>query len=374
MAPIPDPYSSKGRLAGELRTGRVRRGLTRQEVSLKVGTSIATVQRAESGRGLPTLETARAIAAVCQLNEERIESFWRKASQRGRQQHLTRARPLQQITDAAELGVAPRRVWEMNGCPSVDEMERRVRVRAGEFVRLSRSTGWRIRERDQSVTSEKQLFAYLVACEVSDKRFRLWSETWHRVRQVESRGERTGDARRQGLKAVEAEQRLYEVGFIPQERYPGSMVPWTVRCRRRACRQVSQPFADRERGRVARGNHTPLASASPAGLTSDVGLGDGPLARGVVLVGFGPCGFEGGDGAVDVAVGPPDVAQDAVLAALPAQGGDGGEGGGEVAADAGEVGQAAAGARSEPVAGVGDLAHAVHGASANLKSQVKLLA
>lgn len=250
MAPIPNPSSSKGRLAGELRAGRVRCGLTRQEVAVKVGTSIGTIQRAESGRDLPTLETARAIAALCQLDEERIETFWRKASQRGRKPHLTRARPLQQIMDAAELGVALRRVWEMNGCPSADEMERRARARAGEFVRLSRSTAWRIRERDQSVTSEKQLFAYLVACEVSDRRFRLWSETWHRVRQADSRGMRAGDARGQGLKAVEAEQRLRDVGLVPQERYPGSMAPWTVRCRRRACRQVTRiRFADIVAGR-----------------------------------------------------------------------------------------------------------------------------
>ncbi|MGW9398618.1 helix-turn-helix transcriptional regulator, partial [Streptomyces sp. NPDC055642] len=108
MAPIPNPSSWKGRLATELRTGRDRRGLTRQEVAAKVGTSIGTIQRAESGRDLPTLETARAIAAVCHLDEEGIESFWRKASQRGRQLPLTRARPLRQIVDAAELGVALR--------------------------------------------------------------------------------------------------------------------------------------------------------------------------------------------------------------------------------------------------------------------------
>ncbi|WP_413098153.1 hypothetical protein [Streptomyces sp. Inha503] len=86
------------------------------------------------------------------------------------------------------------------------------------------------------------------------------------------------------------------------------------------------------------------------------GLGDGPLARGVVLFCFGPCGFEGGDGTVDIAVGPQDVSQDAVVAALPAQGGDGGQGGGENTPDAGEVGQAAAGTRGEPTVGVGDSA------------------
>lgn len=265
MAPIPNPSSWKGRLAGELRTGRVRRGLTRQEAAVKVGTSIGTIQRAESGCDLPTLETARTIAAVCHLDEERIETFWRKASQRGGKQHLTRARPLRQIVDAAELGVALRRVWEMNGCPSADEMERRARARAGEFVRLSRSTAWRIRERDQSVTSEKQLFAYLVACEVPEKRFLLWSEAWQRVRQAESRGDGTGDGRR--LMAAEAEQRLHEFGLVAEERFPGSMAPWTVRCRRRACRQVSRiRYANIVAGvggcPVCAGKHRPTYSAA----------------------------------------------------------------------------------------------------------------
>ncbi|MGW7620354.1 hypothetical protein ACWGLG_31900 [Streptomyces antimycoticus] len=101
--------------------------------------------------------------------------------------------------------------------------------------------------------------------------------------------------------------------------------------------------------------------AGEGGDQGEEGLGDSPLARGVVLFGFGPCGFEGGGGAVDVAVGPPDVGQDAVVAAFPAQGGDGGEGGGEVAPDTGEVGQAAVGAWGEPAVGVGDLAYAVRG-------------
>ncbi|GHI04097.1 hypothetical protein Scel_24180 [Streptomyces cellostaticus] len=240
MAPIPNPGSAKGRLAVALRTARARRGLSRREIALRIGTSIGTVQRAESGHDLPTLETAQAFAGACHLDMERIETLWRKAAQRGRKQPLTRARPLPQIVDTAELGLALRQAWELNGCPSADEMERRARVRAHEFVPLSRSTAWRIRERDQSVTSEKQLFAYLVACQEPEKRFPLWSDTWHRVRQAKSRGEGAGDARRQWLEAAEAAQHLREVGLTPLERFPGHLAPWTVRCRRRACRQVSR--------------------------------------------------------------------------------------------------------------------------------------
>ncbi|MDT0616536.1 helix-turn-helix transcriptional regulator [Streptomyces lancefieldiae] len=240
MSPIPDPNSPKGRLAGQFRAGRGRRGLTQEQMAAKVGTSIGTVQRAESGRVLPTLPMALAIATVCHLDEEHIESLWRKASRRGRKPHLTRARPLRQITDAAELGVALVRVWELNGCPSAREMERRVRER-GEFGFLSHSAAWRIRERDQSVTSEKQLFAYLTACEVSEKSFLLWSLTWHRVCRVESSSEDTGDNRRRKLlHAAAAERHLKDLGLIPQERFPGSRVPWTVRCRRRKCRQISR--------------------------------------------------------------------------------------------------------------------------------------
>lgn len=80
-----------------------------------------------------------------------------------------------------------------------------------------------------------------------------------------------------------------------------------------------------------------------------------------MLFGFGPCGFEGGGGTLDVAVREVDVGPDAVVAALPAQGRDGGQSGGEVAADSGGVGQAAAAARGESAVGVGDPAHAVEG-------------
>ncbi|MGV9248755.1 helix-turn-helix transcriptional regulator [Streptomyces sp. NPDC003710] len=240
MAPVVNPNSWNGRLAEQLRAGRAARGLTRLQVADKVGTSIATIQRAESGRDLPTLQMAHAIADVCLLDGERIESLWRKASQRGRKQHLTRARPLPQIVNAAELGLALRRVWEMNGRPSAREMERRAKARIREFGRLSRSTAWRIRERDQPVISKEQLFAYLVACEVPERRFHLWAETWNRVRQAESRRDTTGDARQWALKAAEAEQRVREAGLIPEERFPGGRVPWTVRCRRRTCGQVSR--------------------------------------------------------------------------------------------------------------------------------------
>ncbi|MFF3932911.1 helix-turn-helix transcriptional regulator [Streptomyces hirsutus] len=240
MAPIPHPNSWKGQLASELRAGRSARGLTRPQVASKVGTSVGTIQRAESGRDLPTLQMAHAIAVVCRLNGERIESLWRKASQHGRKQHVTRARPPSQILNSAELGLALRQLWQMNGCPSLDEMERRSKARVREFGNLSRSTAWRIRERDQSVTSKHQLFAYLVACEVPEKRFHLWAKTWHRVQQAESRRDTTSDARQGRLTAAEAEQRVREAGLVPQERFRGSKVPWTVRCRRRSCRKVSR--------------------------------------------------------------------------------------------------------------------------------------
>ncbi|MGV9290959.1 hypothetical protein [Streptomyces sp. NPDC003719] len=138
--------------------------------------------------------------------------------------------------------MALRRIWETNGCPSTREMERRAKARIREFGHLSRSAAWRIRERDQPVTSEKQLFAYLIACEVPEPRFHLWAEAWRRVRQTEKRHHTTGstDHHQGALKAAEAEQRLHEAGLVPEERFPGSHVPWTVRCRRRTCRQVSR--------------------------------------------------------------------------------------------------------------------------------------
>lgn len=240
MAPVPNPKSWKGQLAAALRAGRAARALTRQQVADKAGTSVGTVQRAESGHALPTLQMAHAIALVCDLDGEQIESLWRKASQHGRKQHPTRARPPAQILNSAELGLALRQLWQLNGCPSLAEMERRARARSREFGTLSRSTAWRIRERDQSVASEKQLFAYLVACEVPEKRFRLWAEAWHRVRHAESRRDTTGDARQGALTAAEAERRVREAGLVPQERFRGSRVPWTVRCRRRSCRKISR--------------------------------------------------------------------------------------------------------------------------------------
>ncbi|BCL26118.1 hypothetical protein GCM10017557_09770 [Streptomyces aurantiacus] len=60
-------------------------------------------------------------------------------------------------------------------------MEERAAARAGEFVHLSRSAAWRIRTRTQRVTSEKQLYVYLVACDVPEKAFPAWAQTCNRA-------------------------------------------------------------------------------------------------------------------------------------------------------------------------------------------------
>jgi transcriptional regulator with XRE-family HTH domain len=243
MTPIEDPDHGIGRLARELRRGRARRGLTRQDLAGEIGRSVTTIQRAEAAQVRPTLPVARDIAAACGMDGDEIEVLWRKASRSGRGHRLTDAPRLKLVRTSADLAALLRRVWEENGEPSSRQMEDRAEVRANEFAPLSRMSAWRIRERKQPVTSVRQLYAYLIACEIPEDSFTAWAKAWQRAKREERLAPKpvpapaSGHPRRR-VTPAEAVAFMLEAGLRPLDPFPGQQSPWTAECKK--CNSISR--------------------------------------------------------------------------------------------------------------------------------------
>lgn len=243
MRPIEDARHGPGRLALELRRGRSRRGLTRVQLAERIGYSVSTIQRAESGDARSAWPVVRDIALACELDTGKIEAFWKEARRVHSRTGLTEAPHPGLIRTSADLAAALRRVWQENGEPSAREMERRAEGRAQEFTPLSRSAACRIRQRKQRPTSIRQMCAYLAACGVSDQALSAWKQAWLRARRHEKLADTRGTVRRGEahlhLRArEEARSIMSNADLKPLDPYPGARRPWTAICLQ--CRQISR--------------------------------------------------------------------------------------------------------------------------------------
>ncbi|MEV5864825.1 helix-turn-helix transcriptional regulator [Streptomyces sp. NPDC052071] len=243
MAPIDDPNHGVGRLAQALRDGRSRRGLSRRQLAAEIDRSVTTIQRAEAGDVRPTLLVSQQIADACGIDHDEIEALWRKAARLGRGHRVTDAPRLKLVRTSADLAAALRRVWEENGEPSSRHMEERAEARAREFAPLSRMSAWRIRERKQPVTSVRQLYAYLIACEVPEGTFPAWAKAWQRAKRDDRWTPRIVPAPhpshpRRRVTPSEAVDFMIRSGLRPIDPYPGHAAPWTAQCM--ACSSISR--------------------------------------------------------------------------------------------------------------------------------------
>ncbi|KWT63534.1 hypothetical protein ADL21_02345 [Streptomyces albus subsp. albus] len=182
LAPIKTLGRRVGQLADGLRQARLRVGLSRPELAVKVSRSVTTIHRAEAGRVRVPWPLTRDIAMACHMDLDTVERMWRQAGRPGHTR-LTEAPRVSLILTNADLAAALRRVWEENGEPALRTMEARAEVRAQEreHAPLSRMSAWRLRERKQAVTSLNQLYAYLTGCAVPEEDFPAWARAWHRA-------------------------------------------------------------------------------------------------------------------------------------------------------------------------------------------------
>ncbi|MER7832171.1 helix-turn-helix transcriptional regulator [Streptomyces sp. NPDC095602] len=175
-----------GEFADRLRRARRERGLERADLARILVCSLATIQRAEAGKRLPPLPTARAYATACGLDPDEIEEAWQNARARTHPARRRTAVPsLGLAADAADLAALLLNAYVRAGAPSYREMERRANDRAGNAASLSRSTIGRILTGQQLPTTEERLLAFLTACRVPEHAFGRWLSAYRRVRRHE---------------------------------------------------------------------------------------------------------------------------------------------------------------------------------------------
>ncbi|MET7780381.1 hypothetical protein ABZU94_34930 [Streptomyces mirabilis] len=242
--PIPDSVSPLGALAKALRDGRRIANISYVTLAERTQTySVATLQRAASGRVVPKREVARAFAHGCTMDIDAVDRLWLdayRARQHGRDASAQAPAP-RLIRDFPDLSTALEKLWQASGAPTYRVMQNRART-AG--MDLSRSSANRIATRRQVPGSVASLEAFLVGCGLPPRACDVWLEAWLRAQQ-HADTERQGSARdMKQLEAVVADSPTGEIvqetamrllrkaGFDALERYRSFDAPWTVECQR----------------------------------------------------------------------------------------------------------------------------------------------
>ncbi|BDM67326.1 hypothetical protein HEK616_08130 [Streptomyces nigrescens] len=223
------------------------RGLTYVELASRTRYHPTTLQRAASGEKLPSRQVALAYGMNCGRSAEVVNRLWQEAWREARRR--ARCGPwagpapqLELVRDFADLSAALVAQHEKNGAPPVREMEMRTAALAAEFGVLSRSSAQRILSRQKVPSSEGQLHAFLMACEVPSEEWPAWTAAWRRACQ-QREGERES-AQGPSLADLEApfagesgcirpwtaRLLLKRAGFDPLEGYRGFARPWAARC------------------------------------------------------------------------------------------------------------------------------------------------
>ncbi|WP_405681114.1 helix-turn-helix domain-containing protein [Streptomyces sp. NBC_00868] len=193
--PVPYPHRALGRLALGLRHARHAAHLTYSQLAGNAaGFSRPTLQRAASGKALPTREAVTAYARACGTDPGPLLALWEAAARERVIRTLHRPAPaVRQIRDEADMGAALRNLHLEAGAPSYREIERRTRNSVGT-IRVPRTTVHQILSRQRFPSSRDQLRALLVALGVPVAGHENWLRAWSRVNrrlQADRRAART---------------------------------------------------------------------------------------------------------------------------------------------------------------------------------------
>ncbi|MFD9574655.1 helix-turn-helix domain-containing protein [Streptomyces sp. NPDC059982] len=193
--PVPHPHGALGRLALGLRHTRHSAHLTYHQLAGKAaGFSRPTLQRAASGRTLPTPDTVTAYARACNADPAPLLALWKTAARERAAGTLRKPAPaIRQIQDEADMGAALRNLHLDAGAPSCREIERRTRNHA-DTIRVPRNTVHQILSRRRFPRSKDQLRAVLTALGVPATGHETWLRAWSRVNrrlQADRRATRT---------------------------------------------------------------------------------------------------------------------------------------------------------------------------------------
>ncbi|RCG25575.1 helix-turn-helix domain-containing protein [Streptomyces diacarni] len=177
--PITTPNRALADLVRWLRHQRAAEGLTYAQLAARTGLHATTLQRAASAASVPTGPVVEAYARGCGVSVEVALRMWRRA----RQEQLHGAAggrvalAPETVADLPGLSAALWGLYSAAGGPPLRTMERR----AGGYGALPHSTVHRILRGQTVPRDERQLVAFLDACEVPARERRPWMEAWRRV-------------------------------------------------------------------------------------------------------------------------------------------------------------------------------------------------
>ncbi|MBT2469552.1 helix-turn-helix transcriptional regulator [Streptomyces sp. ISL-66] len=198
--PVSHPYRALGRLALGLRSTRHATHLTYSELAARSpGFSRPTLQRAASGKTLPTQEAVTAYARACDTDPGPLLALWKAAAKERAAGNLRKPAPaVRQIQDEADMGAALRNLHLDAGAPSCREIERRTR-NSTDSIRVPRNTVHQILSRQRFPSSRDQLRALLAALGVPLSGHENWLRAWSRVNRRLQADRRATRARRDKL-------------------------------------------------------------------------------------------------------------------------------------------------------------------------------
>lgn len=164
-----------------LREQREEAKLTYRRLAELTGLHATTLQRAASGRTVPKFPVVLAYAQACDARPDQARSLWKAA----RRWERRAARPKgagpvpspQMVRDVADLGVVLADLYDSAGAPALRTMEKQ----AGELGLLARSSAHRIVTRQGIPSSQAQMTAFLVACDVPSQDQERWIAAFNRV-------------------------------------------------------------------------------------------------------------------------------------------------------------------------------------------------
>ncbi|MGW4688492.1 helix-turn-helix domain-containing protein [Streptomyces sp. NPDC004244] len=180
--PVPHPDRALGRLALGLRAARQAADLTYHQLADRApGFSRPTLQRAASGKTLPTKDTVTAYAKACGTDPGPLLALWEiaRSKERAGPRPGNLAPAVRQIRDEADMGAALHKLHLEAGAPSYREIEKRTRDAAS--VVIKRNTAHQVLSRQRFPSSREQLRALLTALGVPAADHEDWLRAWSRV-------------------------------------------------------------------------------------------------------------------------------------------------------------------------------------------------
>ncbi|MER8184903.1 helix-turn-helix transcriptional regulator [Kitasatospora sp. NPDC094015] len=179
------------RLACWLREQRDRAELTYRQLADRTNFHPTTLQRATSGRSLPSWEVVEAMARACDADLRTARRKWTQANywahvprpSGGQRRRAPRRLNPEQVDSFADLRRAMHEMRRKADWPSLEELDRRARARGN---RLPSST-LALVLKGEAPLHRTLLTTYMEACGVKESRRALWSAAWERTHNARTR-------------------------------------------------------------------------------------------------------------------------------------------------------------------------------------------